>query len=265
VKGSVPLISEWASPNFHTVDGALFVLLLLLAVVGLSLSPRRPDPTDVIVTLAFVTLAAMAVRNLTLSSVVLGVTVARYLPGALRMATARWQGRAGREVGPAAAVVLNVTCLTVVASVFGILAAGDFPRSDSVSALARGYPVRTLEQLQGSDIRLFSQETWGGLALYLGWPRVRVALDGRMDMYGTRLVKEYVGVRAARPGWEDWMRRHCVTHILVDDKTGLAVALRTNPDWALAGEQKLKDKSKPGSDARAVLYVPRTPFPICEI
>jgi len=264
VRSSIPLISEWGSPDFHTVDGALFLLLLLLAVVGLSLSPRRPDPTDVIVTLAFVTLAAMAARNLTLSSVVLGVTVARYLPGVLGRVTVRWQGRTSREVGSAAAAVLNVTCLAVVVAAFAILTAGDFPRSDSVAAVASPvFPVETLERLQGGSVRLYTDETWAGLALYLGWPHTLVALDGRLDFYGSSLVADYMRAWVGRPEWQDYMRRYCVTHVLLDDIDPLVVALRSDPGWVLIDQQTVATRGTSGAKHRAVMYAPRVLPPSC--
>lgn len=251
-----PFVAEWLSPSFHEGPALYFFLpLVVLSAVALTLSSRRPDPTDVALVLAFLTLTLLAARNITLGAVVLGVVTARYLPEAVRSALGRrFSPRRARQVRPLAAAGLNLTALIALAAGLVPPVVLNFPASDSPAAVAGpSYPGATLESLAGTHARLFTIESWAGLALYVGWPNLLVQIDGRADFYGPRFIREYREIRGGRSDWEDWLRRYCVTHVLLRESSGLAVALSQDTDWTVARREV---KARP----RTVLFVPRLPF-----
>src|SRR5439155_22637662 len=99
------LVTEWASPDFHEITSILFMLLLVVTIGALAMHPARPDPTDLALALAFTVLGLQAARNLALSSIVLGVVAAKYLPGALAAARPRGAAPAVRSGAPPSPVL----------------------------------------------------------------------------------------------------------------------------------------------------------------
>lgn len=258
--------TEWASPDFHKLVPMLFLALVLIAIGGLALSPSRPDPTDIALLGAFVFLGLYAVRNLLPASIVIGFVAARYAPPAVRAALARRRG--DEEVRPRTPparvpLPLGVMLLAAVAGVFGARVARDFPRSDALeNAIRPHYPVRILRELGDDDVRLFANDFWAGFALWLRWPQVRVAFDGRVDLYGTEVQDVYVRTSAGNGPWEETLRRMCVTHVLMPEGSGLATVLERDPDWVRIASERLERPST-GAPWTAVLWTPRTPIPGC--
>lgn len=233
-------VSEFASPSFHEIEPILFLGLTLLAIAGLALSPRRPDPTDVALAGAFLTLGLLAVRNITVAAVVMGLLAARHLPGALRAGAGRWAPRAASGVRPGAAAALGLTALLLPLVVLALPVVLQFPRSGSLDQVAApSYPVRTLRSLPGSGVRLHTYYHWGGLALYMGWPGVHVSMDSRADMYGEALLLSHASHTAGDPGWKEWLEGACVTHVLLDERSGMARALAGEPGWTLVASEEL--------------------------
>ena len=60
IQGMVP---EWAPPTFSTLTGALFLTGLLLTAALLALSPRRPEPLELLLFLAFGALGLRTTRG----------------------------------------------------------------------------------------------------------------------------------------------------------------------------------------------------------
>ncbi|MFA5890206.1 MAG: hypothetical protein WDA27_04515 [Actinomycetota bacterium] len=244
-----PVVTEWASPDFHDAGAALFLALLLISVASLALSPKPADPTDVALMTAFTTLGLMAVRNLPVASIVLGVVAARHVSGALThvFAGARQKARAASEPAP----TLAAASLVLVAAVFGTLIFRSFPWRDPV---APTYPVAALDTMAGPDVRLFTRDAWAGFALYRRWPDVRVDVDTRVDFFGLTVVNRHRRAIAGLRGWEWTLRDLCVTHVLIADTDGLAGEIAGDRSWTLANDERL------GDGHRALLYVPaRTP------
>lgn len=261
VRAVSPVVTEWASPDFHDPASLLFLATVLLAVAGIGLSPRRADPTDLALLGSFVTLGLFAVRNLPLSAIVAGLIACRYaLPAARAMSAERRSRVTGTGASSASAptsrglAILNLTVLLVAASFFVIRVERRFPPSGSLAdALDPGYPRALAAGLRDPGTRLFSRDAWAGFALYLRWPDLRVAIDGRADFYGLPAVRRYQRIYAGAPEWEDAFRVWCVTHVLIEERSGLAKVISADGDWRLAGSESVISSS--GNREQALLFV----------
>lgn len=254
-------ITEWASPDFTSPDALLFMMLVVVMVVVLARSPARPDLTDLGLASAFLALALLAWRNMTISSVVLGVTIARYGPGAMRELFQNWP-RATKDVDPVVGFILSGAALTWLLIALVVPVFQEFPTSDSLDAVADPYyPTGILEDHLDGKIRLFAQEDWSGMALYLHHPQLKVAIDGRADMYGPALIDEFARIREGDEQWPTYMKKHCITHVLLDEHWGLSVALRSDADWRITEEEQILSSN--GIRSRAVLFERRSPSSGC--
>jgi hypothetical protein len=248
------LVTEWASPDFHEITSILFMVLLLVTIGALAMHPTRPDPTDLALALAFTVLGLQAARNLALSSIVLGVVAARYLPGAL--AAARPKAVSPARAGAPPSRMLGMVGLAVAIGGLAVVVAGGIPRSDRpADMVGKQYPVTSLKALDGRNgVRVFSFDFWAGYLIDQSWPGLHVYHDTRVDVYGETQTIRYARTIAALPGWEETLDSSCTTHVLLRPlRDPLAEVLRLDRNWRVEREE-----------LRAVTFVRVAPAPGCE-
>ena len=246
------LITEWASPDFHAIGVLPFLILLLVTFAAMALSPDRPDPTDVALALAFTTLALSAVRNLTVSAIVLGLVAARYAPPAIAAGLPRRPPRS--ELAQGSSVMLGATGLVLALAALALVAANGFPKSSAPNDIvSKAYPIAAIDALKRPGVRVFSLDLWAAMVIDRDWPDVRVYLDTRVDMYGTVIANRYIHVAGAGRRWQSYLDRYCTTHVLVRRRESIAQVLSIAPDWRIERE-----------DTRSVTFVRRAPAPGCE-
>jgi hypothetical protein len=72
---------------------------------------------------------------------------------------------------------------------------------------------------------------WGGYAIWKLYPRYQVFVDGRADLYGDSLLKQFETAIILHNGWREILDRWEVNTVLVPTNCALAQALMINPDW----------------------------------
>jgi len=90
--------------------------------------------------------------------------------------------------------------------------------------------------------RLFNDYNWGGYLLWAA-PDYPVFIDGRTDLYGDTLIRQWAHIMAAEPGWEALLDQWHVRVVLIRRDAPLAQRLPAR-GWRLLYQ-----------DARSVLYV----------
>jgi hypothetical protein len=231
---------EFMSPDFHTINGKLFLVVLLAVVAALALSPRRPPWPWLLVILGNTAMALISQRNIELFALTALPLVALHVDREWR--TLRWFRRP-REVferehrgvygGVAAAVVAAL--LVAVAAAGGRIGGVELvPNRFKETA----FPVALTERARAAGLRgpLFNQFTWGGYLLY-AWPEQRVFIDGGTDHYGERLFNQYIQVWNLDPGWRDVLKERKIEWVLVDPRSRLAAQLvrEPAPGWSVWG------------------------------
>lgn len=210
-------VSEWHSPDFRSVAGAGMALWLAVFVACLALGPHRPSRRDLVVTVPFVLLALWAQRNIAVAPLV-GLPVAAR---ALASTAAR----------PDTASPLNrmVAALVVVIGLAWTAQAAQEP-----DFALRSYPVRAMDAVEDQGLlgrRLLSTDRWGGYLIARWWPRQRVFVDDRYDMYPTRFVADYIRVFDVDPGWDAVLRRYDIEVVVWNRKHPLVEVLERDPAW----------------------------------
>jgi hypothetical protein len=226
------MIIEWASPPFSHPQVRLIEGLLLLTLVLLLVSPRRPGWPDVVVLVVATHLAVHATRNLPLFVLLLIPILGRLLTetgsgatpvlGPIRRLARRrpvWAAAAGAVLAVSAWLTAPAGLRHELTPRLG-LAPDTFPEG-AVAFLARA----------GREGGVFNEYFWGGYLIWRLYPAYRVWVDGRAAVHGPTRLLEYIEVDEVRPRWRETLEATGVGLVLVRARSRLASVLRTSPEW----------------------------------
>jgi len=251
---SMRYIAEWVSPDFHQGQYQFFEALLLALVAGVALSPRRPRLAEVLLALLFTHLALVSVRNINLFSIVVAPFIAVYLSYAWRDLWRHVRSTAGSrksEVGSRKSTAhravrlgvaaLNLTLAAVLVVAVLVSSAPNLTAKHNAAIQAGRFPAGTVSYLRTHQLTgpLFNSYDWGGYLIWTLYPRVRVYVDGRPDMYGDHFIDDFVHTWQARAGWQATLRRQGVRLVLVEPSSGLGHALAGTPGWRVVSRDKV--------------------------
>ena len=225
---------EFMSPDFHTINGKLFLLALLGVMTALAWSRRRPTIPVLLILPATVAFSLLSQRNIELFALTALPLVALHLDAEWRAlpflgsAKAVFQREhAGRHagVGAATVAVLLATLAVTGGSVAGVTVVPN--RFDE-----KAFPVRAVGEARrvGLEGRMFSHFIWGGYLMH-EWPEQRVFIDGGTDHYGEKLFNEYIKVWNLDPGWRDALKRWDIGLALLPPDSRLADELVRDARW----------------------------------
>ncbi|HEY9505638.1 MAG TPA: hypothetical protein VIQ27_06685 [Gemmatimonadales bacterium] len=253
---------EFMSPDFHTINGKLFLLMLLAVVGSFALTRRRPTLPVLLLVLANIAFSLISQRNIELFALVAMPLLAltydaewRALP-ILRRPKEVFQREHEGSYGGVAAATCSLVLIGVALAggkVAGVAVVPDHydAKTFPVSAVAEGRRAK----LQG---RMFNNFIWGGYLLQ-AWPEQRVFIDGGTDHYGDTLFSQYIQVWNLDPGWQDVLRSHGIDLAIVSPSSRLAHELAEHQGWTtwycdstaviLQGRMDSPDVSRRGSDS----------------
>ena len=216
-------VREWQSPGITNPFHAPIFLGIFMLAASL-LSKHRPSAFLLIVSIAVIALGLQAVRN--------APFVALMLPPVAGVAIARAWGRSTGAVVtiPAwhAAALLAVT-VTAISALFVAWSGAPSLRSPgehNFPSAAAGYVQR-----EHPDARMFNEYGAGGFLIYKLYPRVPVAIDGRSEFYGNRILSGYYTIFRAEDGWAALLDEWGADLALISPQSPLAKALRADAAW----------------------------------
>jgi hypothetical protein len=96
---------------------------------------------------------------------------------------------------------------------------------------------------------VYNDYNFGGYLLWKAWPDLPVFIDGRTEVYKGKVLKHYLKVSRAEPGWDSLIRRYGIGFFLVRPERQISQALLRHPDWDLVY-----------FDYNSVIYVPKDRF-----
>ncbi len=145
-----------------------------------------------------------------------------------------------RRITPAVAA-LNLTLAVVIAGAVLVISAPNLSARHNTAIQAQRYPAGAVSYLRTHQPRgpMLNSYDWGGYLIWTLYPRERVYIDGRPDMYGDRFVDAFVRTWRAEPGWQSTLRGQGVRLALVEPSSGLGHALAGAPGWRVAFRDKV--------------------------
>ena len=245
--GMRSFIVEWFSPDFHDWLYRPFLLVWLVLLTALASSRSRPKGR-VIVPLLLTSFAALdAVRHIPIFVLVAVPVIAAALPVASASRAASQPRPNLSRFRP----LFNMAVVVLI-GVFVLVKWFSLARSQDAREVDL-YPQKAVAFLQASaqPRRIFVYYDWGGYAIWKLYPEYRVFVDGRADLYGDDLLRQFKTAIQLRTGWRDILDHWKVEAVLVPPSCALAQALLLDPSWHVTY-----------SDSKAIILLRTHPAPV---
>jgi hypothetical protein len=237
-------IPEWRGPDFGTSYGRLF----LLSVVGFCAlqiyRARKPDITELGVSGLFMVagftsnrhtlLAVMAMIIFAAAAIRDGLQVAAPVSAALERLQRKWRDHAarGKPLGRAEGLINLAIAIALVgaASVYYPTA-----RASEAAFVRQRLPIDATQFILDSGIagRMFNTYQYGGYLIHKLYPRQRVFIDGRADMYGDSLFAEYRTIEGGFAGWAPLFDKYAIDYVVCEHQSPIRQLLMTRGDFRL--------------------------------
>lgn len=223
-------VQEFLSPNFHGFAPYRYLLLFLIAMLGVS--KTRLIFTELVLVLLFTSMSLYSMRYIPLCAIVYAPILSRHGDILIQESKARGS-RLLKErselYGKIDASAKGYAIPLVVLAVLAGLTAGKIP----IRFTEKNTPTASIDFLRENPIRgnMFNNDEIGDYVIYNLYPKYKVFVDGRSDMYGTPIMKEYLKVVAIEPGWENTLAKYDINYIFFYTDSILVRHLLTDAGW----------------------------------
>jgi hypothetical protein len=249
-------IQEFQSPDFHTLDGKLIEILLLLGAGAVMLALRRGRLVELGLYLLWFHLTLQSQRHVTLAAVTLTPIIAEQATWAVREVVKQWVASAGKGqrllralVGWYRGILAIDRQLTgalvlviVLAGLAGVAGTGAADKLLSARFSPERFPVEAASVLLRESLpdKGYAHDQFGGYLIYRLSPRYRVFVDGRSDFYrqGTVLA-DMQKVAGVSPEWATKLDQYGIQWLLLRRDEPLSLVARLSGDWVLLHEDKV--------------------------
>ena len=226
-------VSEFLSPNFHQPLPFKYFLLLMFAIFALS--AIKANLIELLLILMFTNMSLYSVRYIPLFSIIAAPILLRQLETIL----ARSDGKLAKflnkrsdnisKIDRSAKGHLWPVAAVVLVAFFATTGKIDFKFNEKTKPIAAVKFLKK-EKLKG---HMFDEDEFGDYIIYAAWPEYKVFFDGRSDMYGVDITKEYHKVVTIRPGWNEVLKKYDINWIIFNANSALSLFLMQRDDWKL--------------------------------
>jgi len=235
-------INEWQSPNFHQLRPQSYLALVIATLLAAMYRIRRPDLTEVAVTTLFIAAGFIGVRHIPIAALVLlpfaaeslAQTSLRDAGGPLgRALKSMERGRTKRRAMGRGQFLINWTVLVLLA--VGSLLYYPLRHADDVAVTNKYVPVKATAFIRqaGLDGRMFNSYHFGGYLIEHLYPAQRVFIDGRVDMYGDDLLKDYMKIIWGGANWQPLFEKYRIDYLVLERRVPLRQLLLCRSDYKL--------------------------------
>jgi hypothetical protein len=229
-------VDEFKSPNFHGIAQKCFAVLVLIAVVAAIGRGRRLTMSGVLATLFAVYAGLYSARNIPVSAILLVLVIAPlFRPHGLHEFSlddgffARMTRIEARPQGHLWCAVFVVLALAVCVHGGKI---GSWRPMHATFDPAR-MPVGAVNFVEQQAVRgpIFAPDSWGGYLIYELYPREKVVLDDRHDLYGEQFLKSYLTTLHGEPGWKQFLQQNEIGSMVLPRDSALTSLLLETGTW----------------------------------
>jgi hypothetical protein len=226
-------VREFLSPDFHK---PLPFKYLLLASIGLFAFSRATLNWIELGLVSLVTYMALySARYIPLYAIITAPIFLRLLDklkAELRPRASEWLAQRSVNFSIIAECSRGYVWSTIIIVSVLVTARIGVLRADFDS---KDFPRAAVDFLKTEKIpgNMFNNDEFGDYLIYTAWPEYRVFFDGRSDMYGSVLGRDYERVSRTLPGWQEVLEKHRVTWVFFNTYSPLSSQLKIHPDWHL--------------------------------
>jgi len=223
-------VQEFLSPDFHGFAPYRYLLLFLIGMLGLS--KRRLLFTELVLVLLFTSMSLYSMRYIPLCAIVCAPILSRHgviLICESKTRCVRLLKERSEIYGKVDASAKGYAIPLVVLIVIAGLAAGKIP----VRFTEKMAPTAAIDFLRTNPVQgnMFNNDEIGDYVIYWLYPRYKVFMDGRSDMYGEPILKEYLKVAHIESGWKDVLAKYDINYIFFYTDSVLVRHLLTDAGW----------------------------------
>ena len=246
-------IDEFQSPNFHSVDGKLIEILLLLGAIAAVNALRQRRFVELGLLLLWSHLTLKSERHVTLAVVMLAPIIAEQLSGLISEFLTWFEQGAGARAkliksvngfySGIARIDARLTGAFIYAAVLAfIIAAASAPAMNRIFAPRfdpSRHPVAAADFLAAHPPggHLYASDQFGGYLIYRLFPQVKVFVDGRSDFYqqgdgqGGNVLRDASALATVNPQWQAILRRREIDWLLLRKDEPLALVATLSGEW----------------------------------
>ena len=234
-------IQEWRSPDFHPLYTHPFIWLLLATLAAMGLSGRRVDGSDLALVGMFAYASLLAGRNFGPFALVTAPVLSRHVTPILHRLGVALRGRGVTLFSPAPLPsrssarkgLVNLLLLALIVALAVVKMRAPLTLVFNEQEQRKGLPVGAVEWIrQHRPVgEMFNPYNWGGYLIWALWPDYRVFVDGRTDLYGDALLRQYLEVQLGRPGFQNVLAEYGVNLVLTYPDDGLSQQLACSGEW----------------------------------
>ena len=226
-------VHEFLSPNFHQLLPFKYFLLLMFVIFALS--SVKVNLIELLLILMFTNMSLYSARYIPLFCIITAPILLRLLNSIL----ARSDGRLAKFLKKRSDNISTIDISTkghlwpvatiILVVIFAKVGKIDFKFSEKTK------PVAAVEFLKKEKIKgnMFDNDEFGDYIIYAAWPEYKVFFDGRIDMYGVDMLKEYLKIAKVKPGWNEILKKYDINWIIYNSNSALSLFLMQTDDWKL--------------------------------
>jgi len=234
-------ISEFLSPNFHNLSVKFFEFFMLLALALFALSRIRLNIIELTLILLFTHMSLYSARYIPLFAIIVAPVLIKQAEPMLEQSGGKFISFFKKRASNISLIDASARgCLWPILAfvlVAALVAKGKIEHSFDEKIK----PVAAVEFLKKETLHgnMFDNDEFGDYIIYAAWPQYKVFFDGRSDMYGTDILKEYLKVRHFKHGWEKIIEKYDITWIIYNANSLFSRFLLQNDDWKLIYADKV--------------------------
>lgn len=225
-------IDEWASPDFHqlTLQPYLWVWILFVLLLAVS---KNYLPFESIIPIAFFgALGFIAKRNFAPFAVVIFSPLSELLIAFFNNRIKdSWIFTKYKTMitiqNTEPKVIVQKTINLIVIGVISIFVIGKIAYLGTAQIInayeANQYPISALNYLHSTGIpagNVLNPYEWGG---FIAWenPDIKIFVDGRTDLFGDKIILDYIKMVNAQDGWEKSLADYQISWVFLKQGTPL--------------------------------------------
>jgi len=228
-------ITEWLSPNMQ--EKHLFRYYLLGVLFLVSLPRTETSWTNRLLLLFFLNAALVHQRNISIASMVLTPFFAKSLTRfKMKIHISALQKGKPKNLklsalsGPLTTTVLFLILMMANCSVFPL---GQRLFQAIIPIPKEYHPIDMVAFLNTNPLsgNMFNQYSWGGYLIYALDPPQKVFIDGRADMYGEKIFKDFQKISRVDKEINNLLDSYKIRMVLFPGDTPLVRYLRATDQW----------------------------------